>query len=77
MGDRDYNILVNNLKAIHMLICVWWGIESLKRNGSVPTNKMSEDVDQNHTMTYRKMDTVKSVTDMCEGGAYIKRVIVV
>ena len=51
--------------------------ESLKRNGSVPTNKMSEDVDQNHTMTYRKMDTVKSVTDMCEGGAYIKRVIVV
>ena len=37
MGDRDYNILVNNLKAIHMLICVWWGIESLKRNGSAPT----------------------------------------
>ena len=33
---------------------------------------MSEDVDRNHTMTYRKMDTVKSVTDMCEGGAYIK-----
>ena len=25
--------------------------ESLKRNGSVPTNKMSEDVDRNHTMT--------------------------
>ena len=35
-------------------------------------------------MYFRKMDTVKSVTDMCEGmvlqktmGAYIKRVIVV
>ena len=37
MGDNDYNILVNNLKAIHMVICVWWGIESLKRNGSAPT----------------------------------------
>jgi hypothetical protein len=26
-------------------------------------------------MIFRKMDTVKSVTDMCEGGALIKRVI--
>ena len=36
-------------------------------------------VDRNHPMIIRKMDTVKSVTDMCEGtdGAYIKRVIVV
>ena len=52
--------------------------KSLKRNGSVPTTpKISEDVDRNHTMTYRKMDTVKSVTDMCDGGALIKRVIVV
>jgi len=46
------------------------GTESLKRNGCVPTNKMSEDVDRNHTMTYRKMDTVKSVTDMCDGKAF-------
>jgi hypothetical protein len=38
-----------------------------------------------HVMYFRKMDTVKSVTDMCEGmvklvsleGAHIKRVIVV
>ena len=32
-------------------------------------------VDRNNPMIYRKMDTVKSVTDVCEGGAYIKRVI--
>ena len=44
MGDIDYNILVNNLKTTDILICVWGGIESLKRNGCVPTNKMSEDM---------------------------------
>ena len=37
-------------------------------------------VDRNNPMIYRKMDTVKSVTDMCDGkafseGAHINKVI--
>ena len=32
-------------------MCAVGHTKSLKRNGSVPTNKKSEDVDRNHTMT--------------------------
>ena len=65
MGDIDYNILVNNLKTIDILICVWWGTESLKRNGSVLATSASGEVDRNYPMTFRQRD------EGCDG--YVRR----
>ena len=65
MGDKDYNIFLNNLKTTDILICVWGHKKSLKRNGSVLTTSASGEVDRNHPMT------LGNATKVC--GGYVRR----